>query len=123
MYFIPNVGDAIDMCLSFAMPHTSGKESKASLMESSSQEGEECAQEEREEVKLPREPVSHRALGTEQRKQMATPLERCHSEAPFSSEAATHNARRTVDLLNILQQGWDLRSVRAPSRSRLLPLL
>nr|XP_040055081.1 tubulin polyglutamylase TTLL5 isoform X1 [Gasterosteus aculeatus aculeatus] len=91
----------------------SGKESKASLMESSSQEGEECAQEEREEVKLPREPVSHRALGTEQRKQMATPLERCHSEAPFSSEAATHNARRTVDLLNILQQGWDLSKVQA----------
>ncbi|KAM8915701.1 tubulin polyglutamylase TTLL5 isoform 2-T2 [Spinachia spinachia] len=91
----------------------SGKESKASLLDCSSQEGEECAQEEREEVKLPREPVSHRALVTEQRKQMATPLERRHSEAPSSSGAAAHNARATVDLLNILQQGWDLSKVQA----------
>lgn len=98
--------------LSFlAMLHTSGKESRTSLTASSSQEGEECAQEEREEVKEVLEPVSHRALVAELRKQMVTPLERCHIEALSSSEAATHNARPEVNLLNILQQGWDLRSV------------
>ncbi|XP_075964534.1 tubulin polyglutamylase TTLL5 [Anarhichas minor] len=91
----------------------SGKESKASPMESSSQKGEECAQEEREEVKQALEPVSHKALVTEQRKQVATPLERCRSEALSSSEAATHNARPRVNLLNILQQGWDLSKVQA----------
>ncbi|XP_039992514.1 tubulin polyglutamylase TTLL5 isoform X4 [Xiphias gladius] len=91
----------------------SGKESKASPTESSSQEGEECAQEEREEVKQVLQPVSHRALVAEQRKQVATPLERCHSEALSSSEAATHNARPRVNLLNILQQGWDLSKVQA----------
>ncbi|XP_042356250.1 tubulin polyglutamylase TTLL5 isoform X2 [Plectropomus leopardus] len=90
-----------------------GKESKASPMETSSQEGEECAQEEREEVKQALEPVSHRALGAEQRKQVATPLECCHGEALSSSEAATHNARPRVNLLNILQQGWDLSKVQA----------
>ncbi|KAG7237241.1 hypothetical protein INR49_032574 [Caranx melampygus] len=91
----------------------SGKESKASPTESSSQEGEECAQEEREEVKQALEPVSHKALVAEQRKQVATPLECCHSEALSSSEAATHNARPRVNLLNILQQGWDLSKVQA----------
>lgn len=97
--------------LSFlAMLHTSGKESKASPTESNSQEGEECAQEEREEVKQVLEPVSHKSLVAEQRKEVATPLEDCHSET-LSSEAATHNARPRVNLLNILQQGWDLRSV------------
>uniref|UniRef100_A0A3P9D1I1 Uncharacterized protein n=1 Tax=Maylandia zebra TaxID=106582 RepID=A0A3P9D1I1_9CICH len=40
-------------------------------------EGEECAQ---EEVKQALEPVSHKALVAEQRKQVATPLERCHSK-------------------------------------------
>lgn len=98
--------------LSFlAMLHTSGKESKASLTENSSQEGEECAQ---EEVKQVLEPVSHKALVAEQRKQVATPLERCHSKAQSSSEAAVHNASPTVNLLNILQQGWELRSVCIP---------
>lgn len=98
--------------LSFvAMLHTSGKESKASPTASSSQEGEECAQEEREEAKQVLEPVSHSALVAELRKQVATPLERCHGEALSSSEAAMHNAKPRVDLLNILQQGWDLRSV------------
>ncbi|XP_029316248.1 tubulin polyglutamylase TTLL5 isoform X2 [Cottoperca gobio] len=91
----------------------SGKESKASPTESSSQEGEECAREQREEVKQAREPVSHRALVAEQRKQVATPLERCHSEALSSSEAAMYSARRRVNLLNILQQGWDLSKVQA----------
>ncbi|XP_054469512.1 tubulin polyglutamylase TTLL5 isoform X2 [Anoplopoma fimbria] len=91
----------------------SGKQSKASPMESSSQEGEECAQEEREEVKHALEPVSHKVLVAEQRKQVATPLERCHNEALSSSEAATHNARPRVNLLNILQQGWDLSKVQA----------
>ncbi|XP_050933951.1 tubulin polyglutamylase TTLL5 isoform X1 [Lates calcarifer] len=91
----------------------SGKGSKASPTESSSQEGEECAQEEREEAKRLLEPVAHTALVAEQRKQVATPLERCHSEALSSSEAATHNARPRVNLLNILQQGWDLSKVQA----------
>ncbi|XP_022048914.1 tubulin polyglutamylase TTLL5 isoform X2 [Acanthochromis polyacanthus] len=90
-----------------------GKESKASPTENSSQEGEECAQEEREEVKQVLEPVSHKALVGEQRKQVATPLERCHSESLSSSEAATHNARPQVNLLNILQQGWELSKVQA----------
>ncbi|XP_070776545.1 LOW QUALITY PROTEIN: tubulin polyglutamylase TTLL5 [Enoplosus armatus] len=88
-----------------------GKESKASPTASSSQEGEECVQEEREEVKPVLEPVSHKALVAEQRKQVAPPLERCHREA--LSEAAAHNARPRVNLLNILQQGWDLSKVQA----------
>lgn len=98
--------------LSFlAMLHTSGKESRTSLTASSSQEGEECAQEERGELKEVLKPVSHRALVAELRKQMVTPLESCHTEALSSSDAAVHNARPKVNLLNILQQGWDLRSV------------
>ena len=111
VFLIQNASDATDICLFLEMLHTSGKESKASPTESSSQEGEECAQEEREEVKQVLEPGSHRALVAEQRKQVATPLEHCHSEALSSSEAATHNARPRVNLLNILQQGWELRSV------------
>ncbi len=93
------------------MPHTSGKESKASPTASSSQEGEEYTQEESEEAKQVLKPVSHKALVAELRKQVATPLESCHGEALSSSEAAAHNARPGVNLLNILQQGWDLRSV------------
>ncbi|XP_056282088.1 tubulin polyglutamylase TTLL5 isoform X3 [Pseudoliparis swirei] len=81
----------------------SGKEPKASPMESSSQEGEDCAQEEREEAKQALESVSHKALVTEQRKQVAL----------SGSEAAPHNARPRVHLLNILQQGWDLSKVQA----------
>ncbi|XP_006786138.1 tubulin polyglutamylase TTLL5 isoform X4 [Neolamprologus brichardi] len=95
---------------SAARKKKSGKESKASLTENSSQEGEECAQ---EEVKQVLEPVSHKALVAEQRKQVATPLERCHSKAQSSSEAAVHNASPTVNLLNILQQGWELSKVQA----------
>ncbi|XP_062295863.1 tubulin polyglutamylase TTLL5 [Scomber scombrus] len=87
----------------------SGKESKASLTESSGLEGEECAQEEGEEVKQVCEPVSHKALVAEQRKQVATSLESSHSETLSSSEAA----RPRVNLLNILQQGWDLSKVQA----------
>ncbi|XP_039459111.1 tubulin polyglutamylase TTLL5 isoform X6 [Oreochromis aureus] len=95
---------------SAARKKKSGKESKASLTENSSQEGEECAQ---EEVKQVLEPVSHKALVAEQRKQVATPLEQCHSKAQSSSEAAVHNASPTVNLLNILQQGWELSKVQA----------
>ncbi|XP_030574251.1 tubulin polyglutamylase TTLL5 isoform X2 [Archocentrus centrarchus] len=95
---------------SAARKKKSGKESKASLTENSSQEGEECAQ---EEVKHVFEPVSHKALVAEQRKQVATPLERCHSKAQSSSEAAVCNASPTVNLLNILQQGWELSKVQA----------
>ncbi|XP_034530715.1 tubulin polyglutamylase TTLL5 isoform X1 [Notolabrus celidotus] len=86
----------------------SGKEAKASPSVSSSQEREE-----REEVKRVLEPGSHKALVAEQRKQVATPLERCHGEALSSSEAAAHNARPTVNLLHILQQGWDLSKMQA----------
>lgn len=93
------------------MLHTSGKESRTSLTASSSQEGEECAQEERGELKEVLKPASHRALVAELRKQMVTPLESRHTEALSSSDAAAHNARPNVNLLNILQQGWDLRSV------------
>lgn len=93
------------------MLHTSGKESKASPTASSSQEGEECTRKEREEVKQVLQAVSLKTLVAEQRKQVATPLEHCHGEALSSSEAATHNARPRVNLLNILRQGWDLRSV------------
>ncbi|XP_038585452.1 tubulin polyglutamylase TTLL5 isoform X2 [Micropterus salmoides] len=91
-----------------------GKESKSSLTANSHQEGEECAQEESKEAKQVLEPVSHKALVVEQRKQVATPLERCHSEALSSSEAAMQDARPGVNLLmNILQQGWDLSKVQA----------
>ncbi|XP_041668190.1 tubulin polyglutamylase TTLL5 isoform X2 [Cheilinus undulatus] len=83
----------------------SGKESKASLSASSSQEGEE--------VKQVLEPGSHKALVAEQRKQVATPLEHCQTETLSSSEAAEHNARPAVNLLHILQQGWDLSKVQA----------
>lgn len=94
------------------MPHTSGKESKAGYpTESSGLEGEECVQEEREEIKHVLKPVLHKALVAEQRKQVAAPLERFHREALSGSEAATHDARPRVNLLNILQQGWDIRSV------------
>ncbi|XP_032356197.1 tubulin polyglutamylase TTLL5 isoform X1 [Etheostoma spectabile] len=98
---------------SAARKKKSGKKSKVSLPEISSQEGEDCAQEEREEVKQALEPVSHKTLVAEQRKQVAPPLERSHSEALSSSEAATHDARPRVNLLNILQQGWDLSKVQA----------
>ncbi|XP_054597550.2 tubulin polyglutamylase TTLL5 isoform X1 [Nothobranchius furzeri] len=90
-----------------------GRESKASLTENRSQEAEECAQEEREEAQPILEPASHKALVTAQRKQVDTPLERCHNKSLSSLEAAVHNARPTVNLLNILQQGWDLSKVQA----------
>ncbi|XP_026156265.1 tubulin polyglutamylase TTLL5 isoform X2 [Mastacembelus armatus] len=96
--------------------HTSGKESKASSTESSSsssQEGKESSQEGRDEVKPVLEPVSHKALVAEQRKQMGTPQEDCHSKAVSNSEAAVHIARPRVNLLSILQQGWDLSKVQA----------
>lgn len=95
----------------FAVLRNSGKESKTSLTVSSSRQAEECALEEREEVKEVLEPLSNRTLEAELRKQMAASLERCHAEALSSSEAAAHNAGHRVSLLNILQQGWDLRSV------------
>lgn len=95
----------------FATLRNSGKESKTSLTFSSSQEAKECAQEAREEVKNVLEPLSNRALEAELRKQMAASLESCHAKALSSSEAAVHNAGHKVSLLNILQQGWELRSV------------
>lgn len=106
VYFVQIVSDATDICLSPAMLFTSGKEFKTSPAESSSQEGEE-----REEVKQALERVSLRDLVAEQRKQVATPLERCHGNPLSNSEAAMFSARPRVNLLNILQQGWDLRSV------------
>uniref|UniRef100_A0A3P8UFV8 Tubulin tyrosine ligase-like family, member 5 n=1 Tax=Cynoglossus semilaevis TaxID=244447 RepID=A0A3P8UFV8_CYNSE len=92
--------------------HTSGKGSKASPTESGP-EGEESAREEKEEGKRLLMPVSHKALVAEQIKQVATPLERGQTETASSSQAAAHNARPRVDLLNILQQGWDLSKVQA----------
>ncbi|XP_029972263.1 tubulin polyglutamylase TTLL5 isoform X2 [Salarias fasciatus] len=86
-----------------------GKESKASPAESGSREGEE----EKEEVKRLLQPVSRKALVAEQRKQAATPLERRHSEDLSSSEAASLSSRPRVNLLNILQQGWELSKVQA----------
>lgn len=93
------------------MLRNSGKESKTSLALSGSQEAEECAQEEREEVKEVLGPLSNRSLEAELSKQMAASLERCHAEALSSSEAAVHNGGQKVSLLDVLQQGWDLRSV------------
>nr|XP_046268236.1 tubulin polyglutamylase TTLL5 isoform X3 [Scatophagus argus]XP_046268237.1 tubulin polyglutamylase TTLL5 isoform X3 [Scatophagus argus] len=90
-----------------------GKESKTSSTASGGQKGEECAQEEREEVKQVFGPVSHRALVAELGKQVATPLGSCQVETLSSSEAAMHCARPRVNLLNILQQGWELSKVQA----------
>ncbi|XP_067336002.1 tubulin polyglutamylase TTLL5 isoform X3 [Channa argus] len=90
-----------------------GKKSRASPTERSSKEGEECAKEEREQVKQVFEPASHKALGAEQRKEVATPMECCHTEALSNSQSAMNNARPRVDLLSILQQGWDLSKVQA----------
>ncbi|CAG10623.1 unnamed protein product [Tetraodon nigroviridis] len=89
------------------------KESKTSLTLSGSQEAEECAQEEREEVKAVLEPLSKRALEAELSKQMAASLKRCQAEALSSSEAAAHNGGHKVSLLDVLQQGWDLSKVQA----------
>uniref|UniRef100_H3DJ54 Tubulin--tyrosine ligase-like protein 5 n=1 Tax=Tetraodon nigroviridis TaxID=99883 RepID=H3DJ54_TETNG len=88
-------------------------ESKTSLTLSGSQEAEECAQEEREEVKAVLEPLSKRALEAELSKQMAASLKRCQAEALSSSEAAAHNGGHKVSLLDVLQQGWDLSKVQA----------
>ncbi|XP_078797104.1 tubulin polyglutamylase TTLL5 isoform X3 [Oryzias latipes] len=82
--------------------------SKASLTENSSPGVEECAPQEREEVKEPFEPISHK-----QRKQVASPLEPCHSIPLSSSDAAIHNARPKINLLHILEQSWDLSKVQA----------
>lgn len=57
------------------------------------------------------EPSAHMDLVVEQRSQVATVLDGLHSKALSSSEAAACNARPKVNLLHILQQGWDLRSV------------
>ncbi|KAF6716633.1 Tubulin polyglutamylase TTLL5 [Oryzias melastigma] len=85
-----------------------GKKSKASLTESSSPGVEECAPQQREEVKELFEPISHK-----QRKQVASPLEPCHSIPLSSSGAAIHNTRPKINLLNILEQNWDLSKVQA----------
>ncbi|XP_047201906.1 tubulin polyglutamylase TTLL5 isoform X3 [Girardinichthys multiradiatus] len=90
-----------------------GKESKAFLTENRSQEDEECAQEENEQMKQPLQTVLHKTLVTEQSKQVATPMEHRHNKTGSNSDRAMHNARPTVNLLNILQQGWDLSKVQA----------
>lgn len=107
--FVQKADDATDfhLFLFAAAARNSGKESKTSLTLSSSQEAEECAQEEREEAKEAlAPPLSNRALEAELRKQMAASLERRRAEALSSSQAAGHK----VSLLDVLQQGWDLRS-------------
>ncbi|CAM9150269.1 unnamed protein product, partial [Lampetra planeri] len=94
-----------------SVPHTSGNESKAgSPTESSGLEGEECVQEEREEIKHVRSPVSHKLFVAEQRKQVAAPPEHLPSKHLSGSEAATRNPHAGVNLLSILQQGWDIRA-------------
>ncbi|KAM7402946.1 hypothetical protein PAMA_003732 [Pampus argenteus] len=88
----------------------SGKESKANPTESRGLEAEECAQEERGEVKRKVfEPLSHKALVAAQRKHVATSLERSHRETLSNSEATGPR----IDLLSILRQGWDLSKVQA----------
>lgn len=103
------------MQLTSALPrdalHTSGKESRTSLTASGSQEGEGCALERRQEVEELPEPDSHRVLVAELKKQMVTQLDSCHAEALSSSAAAGDSARPKINLLNILHQGWNLRSV------------
>lgn len=83
----------------------SGKETKASPTESSSQEGDDVNRE--------CEPSAHMDLVVEQRSQVATVLDGLHSKALSSSEAAACNARPKVNLLHILQQGWDLSKAQA----------
>ncbi|XP_029900394.1 tubulin polyglutamylase TTLL5 isoform X2 [Myripristis murdjan] len=84
----------------------SGTESKASLSESSSQdvEGEQCVQEEREE---------NHALVMVQAQPMAIPLRCFHSEVLSTSTATKSTAKPKINLLLILQQGWDLSKVQA----------
>nr|XP_057947118.1 tubulin polyglutamylase TTLL5 isoform X2 [Doryrhamphus excisus] len=91
----------------------SGTQSKASLTESSGLEGEDCIREERDEMKRVLKPILHKVLVAEQRKQVASPAQHSHSEAPSSSEATTHNSRPRVNLLHILRQGWDISKVQA----------
>ncbi|XP_055012906.1 tubulin polyglutamylase TTLL5 isoform X1 [Boleophthalmus pectinirostris] len=83
----------------------SGKESKGFPTESSSQEGGE--------VNGQCEPSAH--MVGEYRGQVVTalPLDALHSKAVSSSEAATWDGRPRVNLLHILQQGWDLSKVQA----------
>ncbi|XP_047466475.1 tubulin polyglutamylase TTLL5 isoform X2 [Mugil cephalus] len=88
----------------------SGKGSRAAAAESGGREGEGCARDGREEAKQALRAVSNEVLVT---KQATTPLECCHGEALSGSEAAVHSARPRVNLLNILQQGWDLSKVQA----------
>lgn len=80
-------------------------------MASGSQEGDGCALERRQEEEEAPEPDSHRVLVAELKKQMVTQLDGCHAEALSSSAAAGDSARSKINLLNILHQGWDLRSV------------
>ncbi|XP_023208193.1 tubulin polyglutamylase TTLL5 isoform X2 [Xiphophorus maculatus] len=89
------------------------KESRAFLAENRSQETEECSQEEIEEVKQPLEPLPLKVLVMEQSKQMAIPLEQSHNKPESSSDTAMQNARPSVNLLNVLQQGLDLSKVQA----------
>ncbi|KAM9354865.1 tubulin polyglutamylase TTLL5 [Pholidichthys leucotaenia] len=88
------------------------KESKAPPTELGSQEREGRA---REEARTP-EPVPHEALGAEERKQAVTALERRHAKATSSPEAAamrSGGAGPRVNLLGILQQGWELSKLQA----------
>ncbi|XP_038147467.1 tubulin polyglutamylase TTLL5 isoform X1 [Cyprinodon tularosa] len=84
-----------------------GKEPKAFLTENRSQEAEEHAQEESVEIKQPLEPVLQKDLVMEKRKQAAV-VDRYHNHTESG-----HTARPTVNLLHILQQGWELSKVQA----------
>ncbi|XP_077395098.1 tubulin polyglutamylase TTLL5 isoform X2 [Festucalex cinctus] len=83
-----------------------GKESKASLMEGSSLEGEDC-------IRGTMEHVPRKLLVAEQRKQVASPAQSCHSDAASGSQAAILNIRPRVNLLHFLRQGWDISKVQA----------
>ncbi|KAM4625521.1 tubulin polyglutamylase TTLL5 [Polymixia lowei] len=95
---------------------TSGRESKASSVGSISEdieEGEELVREQTEEEKRALEPNSHQAPVVAQTEALATPTERFRNDALSSSEAAKRSAKPKVNLLHILQQGWDLSKVQA----------
>ncbi|XP_028981536.2 tubulin polyglutamylase TTLL5 isoform X3 [Esox lucius] len=81
---------------------------RATPSRTSDEEGEERVQEEEEEEK--------KAQGSVEVHSVPMKLEQLHDEALFSAEPARHPsaiAKPKVNLLQILQQGWDLSKVQA----------
>ncbi|XP_034051481.1 tubulin polyglutamylase TTLL5 isoform X2 [Thalassophryne amazonica] len=101
----------------------SGKQSKASSTDSNDQEGEEWDQEEREELKqelklssLHRqhlESISPKDLAAAQSKEGDTPPGFFRSDGLWCCGAADRNAEPRINLLHVLQQGWELSKVQA----------